>query len=188
MAMPAPTPCYTIADLDEFPEDGNRYEVLGGMLLVTPAPGFPHQGVLARLVGKVASYLDIEGLAVVVTPGVVPLGNDTQLEPDGLVIPARYPVGLQWRDITERWLAIEVSGRDSRVYDRDYKQTAYLDLGVREVWRVDLRDQAVYVSRLGGPSVERHEHRLEWHPAEMATGLIIDVPKLFEGSGPSDWS
>lgn len=188
MAMPVPMPCYTIADLDGFPEDGNRYEVLGGMLLVTPAPGFLHQGVLARLVGKVASYLETEGLAVVVTPGVVPLGADTQLEPDGLVIPTRYPVGLQWRDITERWLAIEVSGRDSRVYDRDYKQTAYLDLGVREVWRVDLRDRAIYVSRLRSGSAVRYEQRLDWHPPEMTTGLTIDVPKLFEGSEPSDWS
>ena len=37
MAMPAPlvVPSYTIDDLDRFPADGNRYELLDGVLLVT---------------------------------------------------------------------------------------------------------------------------------------------------------
>ena len=30
-------PRYTVDDLDTFPEDGNRYELLDGVLLVTPA-------------------------------------------------------------------------------------------------------------------------------------------------------
>ncbi len=186
MAMAIAPPHYTIADLDAFPEDGNRYEIVAGHLLVTPSPSFLHQGVLARLVGKLAGYLETEGLAMVVSPGVVQMGDDTQLEPDGLVVPSRFPIGLHWRSVTERWLAIEVSGRDSRIYDRDYKQTAYLELGVREVWRVDLRDQAVYVSRQEHPAEVKQDTRLEWHPPEMAAGLAIDIIKLFAGSDQAE--
>ena len=129
MVMPLTLPHYTIADLDQFPEDGNRYEVLAGMLLVTPGLEVPHQTVLSRLFTKVARYLEAAGLAYAVSRGVVLSGLDTQLQPDLLVIPSRY-FGFEWGDMSERWLAVEVSGRDSRVYDRDYKRNAYLDLGV----------------------------------------------------------
>jgi len=34
---------FTVDDLKGMPDDGNRYELIDGMLLVTPAPGWPHQ-------------------------------------------------------------------------------------------------------------------------------------------------
>jgi len=140
MAMPVVAPRYTITDLEQFPDDGNRYELLGGVLLVTPAPGPPHQFVLGRLTTILAGYLGLNGPAIVTSPGVIQVERDTQLEPDLLVMPARYQDRSSWRQIDEWWLAVEVSGRDSRVYDRDFKREAYLRLGVQEVWRVDLQD------------------------------------------------
>lgn len=41
MGMAISVPRYTIDDLERFPDDGNRYEVLDGFLMVTPAPGGP---------------------------------------------------------------------------------------------------------------------------------------------------
>ena len=49
MEMALTVPQYTVADLELLPDDGNRYEVLAGTLLVTPSPGSAHQGVAARL-------------------------------------------------------------------------------------------------------------------------------------------
>ncbi|HET9276117.1 MAG TPA: hypothetical protein VFN96_08605, partial [Gemmatimonadales bacterium] len=48
--MPAAVPRYTLQDLDSFPEDGNRYELVDGILLVTPAPLPPHDAVVMRLI------------------------------------------------------------------------------------------------------------------------------------------
>ena len=49
MGMAASIPLITVEDLDSFPDDGNRYELLDGMLLVTPSPNQEHQVVATRL-------------------------------------------------------------------------------------------------------------------------------------------
>jgi hypothetical protein len=38
MGMAVSVPRYTVDDLEGFPDDGDRYELLDGILLVTPAP------------------------------------------------------------------------------------------------------------------------------------------------------
>ncbi len=101
MAMPLVAPRYTIADLDRFANDGNRYELLGGVLLVTPAPGAPHPVALGRLTITLSVYLGPSGPATVATPGVIQVDHDTQLEPDLLVIPARYADRPSWRQMTD---------------------------------------------------------------------------------------
>jgi hypothetical protein len=41
-AIPAGRPC-TVADLEAMPDDGNRYELIDGMLIVSPALSLPDQ-------------------------------------------------------------------------------------------------------------------------------------------------
>ena len=185
MAMPMVAPRYTIADLERLADDGNRYELLGGVLLVTPAPGPPHQVALGRLTMAVSAYRGSGGPAVVTNPGVIQVDDDTQLEPDLLVIPARFADSGSWRQMTDWWLAVEVSGRASRIYDRDFKTDAYLRLGVREVWRVDLRDRVLYVSRPGGSADVPHAGRVVWHPPEIAEPLDLDIQTVFGPVTPS---
>jgi hypothetical protein len=49
MAMAISVPLYTVDDLEHFPDDGNRYELLDGVLLVTPQAAAPHQIVASRI-------------------------------------------------------------------------------------------------------------------------------------------
>lgn len=76
---------------------------------------------------------------------------NTQLQPDILVYPARYPIDSKWEDIDEHWLAVQVLSRSSRVYDREIKRDAYIALGVQEVWLVDRWSKVVEVTRVRGP-------------------------------------
>ena len=49
MAMAISVPRYTLADLERFPDDGSRYELLDGVLSVTPAPSNAHHVIVSRL-------------------------------------------------------------------------------------------------------------------------------------------
>src|SRR2546423_730478 len=141
MAMAISVPLYTVDDLEHFPDDGNRYELLDGVLLVTPQAAAVHQVVASRIQVKLANSL--HGLAHVVGPGAVVRVPRTQLQRDILVYPARFSPMTDWRKITEHWLAVEILSRSSRVYDRDFKRDAYFALGLRQVWLVDWRERLV---------------------------------------------
>jgi len=186
MAMPITVPRYTIQDLDSLPDDGCRYELLNGELLVTPAPLPAHQLVLSRLTSVLVSYLGPSEPAHVFSPGSVEVEPDVHLEPDILVVPTSALTGglrqsTRWTAIRSWWLAVEVSGPGSRVYDRDHKTPAYLAIGVRQVWRADLRERCVFVSRPGERGEIQCDDRLVWHAPERAEPLVVEVPALFDG-------
>ena len=177
IGMVQPLPQYTIEDLASFPDDGQRYELLEGLLLVKPAPGLPHQLVAARLQAELNRYL--KGVANVVGPGVVERPPKTHLEPDLLVFPAPIPKSLEWNDLAGHWLAVEVMSRGSRRYDQDYKRNAYLALGVREVWLIDWRAREVLRSTADGIRDLPCQGRLRWHPSEIMQALEIDLGEVF---------
>jgi len=175
--MALTVPQYTVADLDLLPDDGNRYEVLAGTLLVTPSPGSAHQGVAARLSALFASHILSRRLGLF-SPGVVTLPPLTQLEPDLLVVPPRFPPGTPWVEISEHWLGVEILSRSSRVYDREFKRDAYLALGVREVWLVDIRDRSVEVYvRSGAGRVVRDA--LTWSAPDDGLSVHVELTELF---------
>ena len=183
MSIPVVVPRYTLRDLESFPDDGSRYELLDGVLLVTPAPALSHERIVARLLRALNGYLSPQ-LAEVFPRGSVEVEPNLHLEPDVLVVPAHQLGGAtdpeaRWTTIRSWWLAVEVSGPGSTPYDRDYKGPAYLALGVREVWRVNLKDRCVFVSRPGSAE-QRQVEQLIWHPPELPDPLVLSVRELFQ--------
>ena len=180
MAMAISVPHYTVDDLDKFPDDGNRYELLEGMLLVTPASSAAHQIVASRLQARLITALMIPGHAHVVGPGAIVVRPRTQLEPDILVYPARFSPKLDWYQITEHWLAVEVLSRSSRMYDREFKRDAYFALGVQQVWLVDRWDKTVEVcKRRGSGKIVRDVVR--WRAPSVSVMVTIDLADVFSG-------
>jgi Uma2 family endonuclease len=180
MGMALSIPQYTVADLEQFPDDGNRYELLDGMLIVTPSPRLRHQGIASRLAMRFGNALQVPGSAMVFAPGVVSAPPRTQLEPDVLVVPSRFTLANEWIDVTEHWLAIEVLSRSSRVYDRRYKRDAYLDLGVREVWLVDPQEKCIEATRVRG-DVRTYRDTIEWRDPIVPATVSLQLNELFAG-------
>lgn len=180
MAMAATIPYYTVADLEHFPSDGNRYELLDGVLLVTPAPNAEHQLLAARLLHILMREIGMPGRAFVFGPGVISNPPRTQLEPDVLVVPARVPVSSRWSDYTEHWLAVEIYSPSSRIYDRDFKRAAYHTLGVQDVWLVDIDDRSVEISQRAGAGVVVRD-TITWRVPTLGIDVRVDLAELFAG-------
>ena len=180
MAIAIQVPRFTVDDLDHLPDDGNRYELLDGMLLVTPGPALSHQVIANRIQARLTIALEMTGHAFVVGPGVVVRTPRTQLQPDILVYPSRFGPDSDWSEITESWLAVEVLSRSSRVYDREFKRDAYFALGVKHVWLVDRRAKSIEVSDApGGCEVVRDTIR--WRVAAVDLIVSMSVDEVFAG-------
>lgn len=93
---------------------------------MTPSPSNAHQVIVNRLQLRLMQAVMVPGDAQVVGPGAITVPPSTQLEPDILVYPARYPIDSKWEEIDVHWLAVEVLSRSSRVYDRGGSESARL--------------------------------------------------------------
>ena len=86
MGMVAPT-FYTAAMVRAMPEDGKRYGVIDGELLVTPAPGWPHQRALRDLLLLLHPYVRQHRLGeALLAPADIELDARTLVQPDLFVV------------------------------------------------------------------------------------------------------
>lgn len=135
---------FTRADLDAMPDDGRRYELLDGAIVVAPAPGKRHQIAVTGL-WQLLQAAAPEGVRALVAPFDVALPTGDVLEPDVLVAHDRL---IRDTDVSQLLLAVEVLSPSSRRRDVGDKLTAYQDAGVPSYWVVDPVDPRLRVWEL----------------------------------------
>lgn len=171
---------FTVDEVLAWPDDGNRYELVDGVLLVTPSPIPGHQVVATRLAVALSERVRRWPAVHVAAPGAILIRPGVKLEPDVLVFRApAFPA--KWEDVSEHWLAVEVWSPSSVVYDREVKRSAYLALGVSEVWLVDAERKTVFVSRTAGPVDVPHRSTLPWRPRPDPDATPLDLEQVFRG-------
>lgn len=133
-----PAGAFTVEDLERTPDDGRRYELLDGVLLVSPAPGVWHQEVALELAIRLRAACPPE-LHVVIAPFEWRRDRGTALQPDVLVARREALLAVQGgRFLAEPpTLAVEVLSPSSRRIDRLSKLSAYEEAGVASYWLVD---------------------------------------------------
>jgi Uma2 family endonuclease len=125
---------FTRADLDAMPDDGRRYELLDGSIIVTPSPTPAHQNVTLELAVLLRTSCSAE-LKVFVAPLDTALPTGDVLEPDVLVVRRDT---ITAKDVTGApLLAVEILSPSTRRRDVGDKLTAYRDAGVPSYWVVD---------------------------------------------------
>ena len=121
-------------DLDGMPDDGHRYELVDGVLVVSPSPLMRHQDLVGGLYVTLRQLCP-EHLKVVLGPFDVVLADDTVLVPD-LIVAARD-------QLTERdhpgapLLSIEVLSPSTRRFDQLVKRDRLQSAGAGAYWLVD---------------------------------------------------
>lgn len=124
----------TIEDLDLLPDDGNRYELDDGVLVVSPAPANTHQLVASRL----QTLLDNScppGFLVISGNGLA-ISKTQYRVPDLVVMQAEH-FDLTGQSVTSPpELAIEVASPSTALYDRNRKKAVYAEFGIGSYWIV----------------------------------------------------
>ena len=183
-ARPGHVGPFTYEDLLSVPEDGRRYEVLEGELVVSPPPQWRHQQVQWRL----ARFLDravplgfgvaaAAPLDVVLTPHDVAAPDLLFIARDREIIAADNVQGAPD-------LVIEVPSETSRKRDTAFKRPVYERHGVRWYWIVDPEEETVRVfqlrdGRYGKPALFRAGQRLG---CELSPGVEEDAGRFFEAA------
>ncbi|SDJ22041.1 Endonuclease, Uma2 family (restriction endonuclease fold) [Nonomuraea maritima] len=152
----------------KFPDDGNRYELFNGSLVVSPAPTPLHQRAISRLL-LILERAAPPGLECLTTVNVRQSPTDFYI-PDLVVVSEAVSdaVDLMFAP-SDLLLAVEVVSPSTRVHDRATKKAAYAAAGIPLYWRVELDEgPALYIYRLDGESYPEPEV----HKAGTAVTLV----------------
>ncbi len=184
-AWPAAGHPFTVDELDRMPDDGRRYELLDGVLIVSPRPSTVHQLVAFRLARDLDQSCP-DGLFVVPEPAVQ-LSHQTEFDPDVVVVRCQ-DVGAA-KVTAPPLLAVEVRSPSTALIDLNRKKAAYEAFGVASYWIVvpdracaelivfELRDgryqEVAHVTGDEGLRLER-PFRVEVVPARLVAGLFTD--------------
>ncbi len=156
---------YTVDDLDFMPEDTNRYELIGGEIVVSHAPHLDHQKLASNLHIELGLYLRENPIGIVVeTPGII-FSQDDAAIPDLVfathetlekaVIKEGEKFEGKFNAAPELVIEILSSGKKDIERDRVHKRELYGRYGVQEYWVVDGFFNTIEVYRLEEKGLER---------------------------------
>ncbi len=179
--MPLSSRAWTADAVRALPDDGQRYELVHGELLVTPAPRALHQLIVFRLgealsvaCGPSSEYVTFAG------PADISWDSDSLVQPDLFVVPRVEAATLDWARMRTLVLVAEVLSPSTARHDREQKRRLYQEQGVGAIWLVDAdrRQVEVWTPQARFPTVETE--RLAWRPDAAAGPLVtIALSELF---------
>jgi len=177
-----PLPSITWQDVQQMPDDGNRYEAIEGNVYMTPAPTFRHQRVSLRLLLALDRILEQPGRGVVVP---APFGVEFPRTGDGVQPDLLFVSNDRRGLITNAGLTgapdlvVEILSRATASRDRGLKLRLYERQGVHEYWIVDPDENTVDVWRFGEDPA--HERFTEVLPVRLGTeeAGVIDLESVF---------
>ncbi len=181
MGMPDARRRWTRDEVLALPDDGNRYELIDGELLVTPAPRLIHQRAVMALYDRIKPYVDRHHLGeVMASPADLDFRRGYSAQPDLFVLPlvgGRKP--LDWRQCEVPIFIAEVQSPSTGRNDRTIKRPAYQRAGVGEYWIVDPDSRTVERWR---PEDQRPAVALDraiWQPNSALPAFELDLAEYF---------
>ncbi|MGH8907187.1 MAG: Uma2 family endonuclease [Egibacteraceae bacterium] len=171
----------TYDDLACFPDDGLRRELIGGELIVSPAPHTRHQLVVVELTTDVGIYTRVHGGRVFCALFDVYFSHDDDVEPDVLYIRPEHLHRIEDKFLRGAPdIVVEVSSPSTRRIDLGRKLALYERYGVPEYWYVDLKTDAIRVYRLtdgayGDPLILKRGDALT---SPLLPGFAVPIDQL----------
>jgi Uma2 family endonuclease len=126
---------FTVADLHALPDDGPRYELIDGSLIVSPSATGSHN-LIARWIAHELEACSPTREWVVGFDQSASIDDRNELRPDIVVFRSRYMTQTPL-PITSATLAAEVVSPHSRRRDKQTKRDLYAEAGVAAYWIVE---------------------------------------------------
>jgi Uma2 family endonuclease len=183
MGMPALAHRWTREEVLALPDDGNRYELVDGELLVSPSPRFLHQAAVLELLVLLHRYAEAHRPligTVCHSPADLDLRSGQLLQPDVFVAPRADGRRVRdWHEVGIPLLVAEVLSPRTARFDRVVKRQRFQRSGVPTYWIVDVDARLV---EIWTPEAERPiiaTESVTWQPDANAPALTIDLVAYF---------
>ncbi len=172
----SPASKLTYEDYVTLPNDGRRYEILDGVLAVSPSPRTLHQRVARRLLVALENWLQLHPIGeIFIAPCDVILDRTTIVVPD-LVFVARARAAIVTEKAIEGTpdLIVEILSKATERHDRGAKRKLYAQYGVERYWIVDADARSLEIHALRNGAYER----IGAHHGNDR--VVCDIPAGFE--------
>ena len=175
---------WTIDDVDDLPDDGNRYEIADGSLIVSPPPDLPHNSANDYLGDLLKRQAPTDFRVIAVPTGVDIRRRGSYYIPDLVVVPAAVmrtaAKNLSPADVL---LVAEVLSPSNRLTDLLLKRHDYAAAGIPHYWIVDRVNRTLTVLVLDdGETTYREEAVVEpgktW-TTDRPFPITVDPAELF---------
>lgn len=178
MAMATATKKWTLEEIHSLPDDGNKYELVRGVLFVTPPSTDFHETIAAKLARILDPYVARHGLGYVYRPRAVLRFEGSEVEPDIMVRQPQADRDADWDRAPLPTLIVEIFSGSTRRRDQNQKRELYLDADVAEYWMVDPERRTITAVRRDQSDTVAAD-MLVWSPPGATESLTVDVPGLF---------
>lgn len=175
---------YTYADYCKLPE-GAPYQLIGGELVLTPAPSTYHQIVSVKLEFQMVAFVTRQNLGIVLhAPIDVYLGETETYQPDIIFIARERANIIEPQRINGAPdLVVEILSPATAYYDLRKKFKVYERCGVREYWIVDPEETSVqvFVLKEGRFVLDQETERTGEISSRVLSGFSVRLESIFEG-------
>lgn len=176
----------TAEEYYELPDDGFRYELIDGRLLLAPSPLERHQRLLFQLTFRIANYLNSNPIGIAYfAPLDVELTKDFVCQPDIIFIRnENRRIITEKRIVGAPDLLVEILSEGTAQRDREVKFKRYAQYGVKEYWIIDPKTADCKFYKLIGDAFNEVSPKSNIYTSEILTGFELnldDVRKWLQG-------
>jgi Uma2 family endonuclease len=160
-------------------DDRHRYELIDGVICMSPSPGRKHQNLTMQIAGQMFAFAEPRKLGDVLVEVDVRLADHLVYRPDAIFLSAESAARCDGDRVTVAPdVVVEVISPDSGNYDRKTKRGDYERYGVAEYWMVDPdKEEFVFHQLKDGAFVEINGAGAEY-VSPAIPGFVLNLEKI----------
>ena len=159
-------------------DDGFRYELINGVVILSPSPTPRHQSVLFEVSTQLGVFLHAHAIGRAYPETDVRLDDDLVYRPDIVFLRAER-VRDNWECISvPPDLVVEIVSPQYRAFDTETKKSDYERFGVAEYWLIDPDRDEIKFYRLEDGKYREVGPTGDRFASEVIAGFELDLPAL----------